>query len=88
MYDALVALRTGWGSGEFATASPDLMLAMRASIYAERMAPLLDQFESVMATDPASVPPERRVDVNKARITASTHLATLRKALYLDDSDG
>lgn len=88
MYDALVALRTGWGREEFATAGPDLTLAMRAAIYAERVSPLYVESKAAMELDPAAVPVSERVKVNRARMDARDQLAALRARLRMDDFDG
>lgn len=85
MYDALVALRSGWGRSDFATASPELMSAMRADLYVERLMPEIEESKRVVAIDPADVAPKDRPKVNKARADAAKRLTDLRVALALEE---
>lgn len=87
-YDILL-WRAGVSAAEIDLARPDRLAAARFAVFAERVAPLIDDAENVLARDfDKGMSPRDRSRLGAAKIEAKKQIAAIRSHLYLDPPDG
>lgn len=81
-YGALLSLR-GWGEAEFRHASPQLFGAARWALYAERIVPILREYERIQGT-PLPKDAKAKAEAVPGRLNANRQIGLIRTALLLD----
>ncbi len=86
-YDAILAIR-GWGPDHFDRASRPFMAAVRHALFAERLAPVLDQAEETRSmVSGQGLSPVDRARLGSARVAAGALIAQAQAVLSPPDEE-